>query len=70
MEEVIDTKTVLDPAMMMQKKLHRDQMWCQFSQVKAGQELDVPEGELCQEGPLQLGTGPQQVDGEDDAQRA
>ena len=25
-EEVIDTKIVLDPAMMMQKKLHRDQM--------------------------------------------
>ena len=33
-------------------------------------DLDVPAGELCQEGPLQLGTGPKPVDGEVDAKSA
>ena len=71
-EEVIDTKNLLDPAMIKkQKNLHRAQNSCQFSiQDEAGQYLDVPAGELCQEGPLLAGQDGQQVDGEVDAKRA
>ena len=39
-------------------------------QEGGGSGLGGEPGELCQEGPLQLGTGPQPVDGENDAQRA
>ena len=35
-------------------------------QEGGGDGLEGDAGELCQEGPLQLGTGPQPVDGEDD----
>ena len=39
-------------------------------QEGGGDGLEGDAGELCQEGPLQLGTGPKPVDGEVDAKSA
>ena len=57
---------LLDPSLMMQKNLHRDQNDASSLQVAADQDLD-PAGGLCQQGPLLGVHEDQQVDGEDDA---